>query len=213
MNEITLKMFIIAAMLNIENIQAFQFLLSRPSSTAFLMSLPVLVLYRENPAVYPFILDTFTAAIVMELIILDFNPIGGNIIPNGVIGSAIATILIANGYTISMSFFAGFLFAFLYSKLDFFMRTYRNKWNSIAEKEISMGVVKPGKWIFYSIALEFLVSLIFLFFSFYFLKYLLKFFSQYKYIIKSFDIAFYSTVFVGITSLFFRFKSQVEKNG
>jgi hypothetical protein len=213
MNEIILKMFIIAAILNIENIQAFQFLLSRPSSTAFLISLPVLISYKGNPVIYPFILDSFTAALVMELIILDFNPVGGNIIPNGVIGSAVSTILIASGYSVSMSFFVGFLCAFLYSKLDFFMRTYRNKWNFIAEKEINMGIVKPGKWIFYSIALEFSISLIFLYFSFYFLKHILKFLSQYRYTIKSFDIAFYSTVFVGITALFFRLKSQVGKNG
>lgn len=213
MNETFLKMIFVAAALNVENVQAFQFLLSRPSAAAFLIALPVFMVYKDNMAIYPFILDAFTCGLAMELIILDFNPIGGNIIPNGVMGIGVSMLVLACGYSVAFSFFSGFLCAFLYSKIDVFMRTKRSGWNFIIEKEIELGKVNPGKWIFFSIAGEFLISIIFLIAALYTFKNLLPFLIKYKFVVESFDTAFYSTVFIGLISLFFRLKNQVQKNG
>ena len=213
MDKLILEMLFIAVILNIENIQAFQFLISRPSSAGFLIALPAIIAYKSNPLIYPFIMDSFTCGLIMELIIIDFNPVGGTIIPNGVIGAAISSLLLASGCPLPIAFFSGFLCAFLYSKIDFFMRTKRNNWNFAIEKEISQGKINPGKWIFFSILLEMAVSAIFLISLFYLLAYSLPFIARFNYVNQSFNAAFYATIFIGLFSLFFRLKNQVEKNG
>jgi len=213
MEKIILEMILIAAILNIENIQAFQFLISRPASTGFLVTLPVIFAYKGQNFIYPFIMDSFTCGLVMELIIIDFNPVGGTIIPNGIIGAAISSLLLFSGYPLSIAFFTGFLCSFLYSKIDFFMRTQKNNWNFIIENEIMQGKINMGKWIILSIILEFIISFIFLILIFYLLGYLLPFVTKFNYINKSFNTAFYATIFIGLFSLFFRLKNQVKKNG
>lgn len=213
MNELALEMILIAALLTLENIQAFQFLLSRPSFTGFLMGIPVLIAYGAGPMSQAFIMDSFTAGAALELLILDFNPIGGIIIPNGVVGAALAALMLASGHSMGMAFFAGFAAAFLYSKLDFRMRAFRNDWNAGLEKELSSGRVNPGKWLAFSLGLEAAVSALFLTASFYAFGFILNLAGRSAYVVSSMNTAFYAAVFAGLSALFFRLKNQVEKNG
>lgn len=213
MNELALQMILIAALLTLENIQVFQFLISRPSFTGFLMGIPALIAYGAGPMSQAFIMDSFTVGAALELLILDFNPVGGIIIPNGVVGAALSSLMLASGHSMGMAFFAGFAAAFLYSKLDFYMRAARNGWNLRMESELAAGKVRPGKWLAFSLALEASAAALFLITGFYAFGFLLNLAGRSAYVVSSMNTAFYAAVFAGLSALFFRLKTQVEKNG
>ncbi|PIS46598.1 MAG: hypothetical protein COT17_07775 [Elusimicrobia bacterium CG08_land_8_20_14_0_20_51_18] len=212
MDNIALQMIAVAVLLNLENIQAFQFLFSRPSFAGFLLGVPALLAYQGAPAAQAFAMDSFTAGAALELLILDFNPVGGIIIPNGVVGAAVSSLMLASGHSMGMAFFAGFPAAFLYSKLDFYLRAARNSWNPKIEAELAEGRANPGKWISFSLALEAAVSALFLAAAFYAFGFVLNLAGRSDYVASSMNTAFYGAVFAGLAALFFRLKHQVGKN-
>jgi len=66
------KISLVSGLLNLETIQFGQFLISRPSFSAFILGL-----ITGHP------LECFLAGVLIEAIYLDFTPIGGVVPPNG----------------------------------------------------------------------------------------------------------------------------------
>jgi mannose/fructose/N-acetylgalactosamine-specific phosphotransferase system component IIC len=197
-----MKTFIIIAVgsiLNLDNVSAFQFLISRPSFVAAVLG------YILG---YP--LNGFLIGLLTELVILDFSPIGGTTIPNGTASAVISVLLLEtiNPYT---AFFIGLFAGELYSYIEKHLRSFRNVFNRMLEKQIENYDFNFGKIIIASLIIDFTVFFIYSYIIYFIFNNISACFNH-KYLINVSRIALAGTVFVTLTSLYFKFKNQVRKN-
>lgn len=189
----------IASLLNLDNTSAFQFLISRPSFVALILG------YLSG-----FVVDGFLIGILFELVILDFTPVGGITIPNGTVAVAISVIMLdkADPY---FSFFVGLLSGEIYSIIEKYFRKFNSYYNIILDKKISNYNFNFGGLIIISLLSEWLLCFIYIYVFYLAFSSIVPFFSK-QYFVNVFRLSMASTVFITLTSLYFKFKTQVLKN-
>lgn len=195
------KISLLAGILNLETIQAGQFLISRPSFAGFLLGLVC-----GQP------LLCFFAGILTEAIYLDFTPIGGAVPPNGVFAAAVFAALIPFCASFPVCFFLSISSGFIYAAVDRFLRGKKNSWNDLFVKEIQAEKFKPSKWVAKSLLLDFLAVFVFSFLAGLLLREPSRIFLRHPFLNMWADTAFIAIPFVALSSLYFRLSNQVRKN-
>lgn len=133
----------LAGLLGLDSVQAGQFLLSRPAFVG-----PVLGWLNGCP------LEGARLGILLELLYIDFIPVGGVVPPNGTAAAAVAVMSHAAGLAPSLAFFFGLAAGSGFSPLEYKLRAIRSGWNSIVEKRVAAGDLDLGKWLFLSLFME-----------------------------------------------------------
>lgn len=193
---------LLASLLNLDNVSAFQFLISRPSFAGGILG------YLSG-----YTIEGFLIGLLLELVILDFTPVGGIPIPNGTLAALVSVLLIRDfGRDFAFaSFFAGIIAGEGYSYVEKFMRSFRNIFNRLCENMIEKNDFNFGRLVVYSLIIDVMVFGIYSFISYKILYFIfLKINSNY--LMKVFRLAVVGAVFVTLTSLYFKFKTQVGKN-
>lgn len=189
----------IASLLNLDNTSAFQFLISRPSFVGLILG------YLSG-----FVAEGFFIGLLFELVILDFTPVGGITIPNGTVAVTISIVMFnkANPY---LSFFAGLLSGEIYSIIEKYFRKFNSYYNIILDKKISSYNFNFGSLIIISLLIEYLLCFIYIYVFCLVFSNIVPFFLK-QYFVNVFRLSMASTVFITLTSLYFKFKTQVLKN-
>lgn len=190
---------ILAGLLNLDNVSAFQFLVSRPSFAGAVIG------YFSG---YP--VQGFLIGMLLELVILDFTPVGGVVIPNGTVAVIVSVLLLpkTNPY---LAFFLGLIAGEGYSYVEKYLRGFRNRFNSICENMIERYDFNLWKIIALSMILDIIVFSLYSLISIYILSFVgIKLNTDY--VFKVSKMALIGTVFITLTSLYFKFKTQVGKN-
>ncbi len=127
----------LAGLLGLDAVQAFQFLLARPAFVG-----PVLGLLNGCP------LEGARIGILLELLYIDFIPVGGVVPPNGTAAAAAGVLAYcAGGLAPSLAFFIGLAAGVLYSPVEYRLRAARSPWNARVEAEVSAGEITLRRWL------------------------------------------------------------------
>lgn len=196
----TSGIILLSSFANLDNTSAFQFMISRPSFWGAILG------YFTG-----YITEGFILGLVVEALILDFNPVGGITIPNGTVSITVIMLLIPQ-VNIYSSFFIGILAGEIYAKIEGFIRQWRSRWNKSIEKEINELNLNLSKWIILSIAVEVIITSVYMYLFFTVIIFLKDYLNM-SYIRKSLQIALAGTVFIILTSLYFKLKMQLRKKG
>jgi len=191
----------ISSLLNLDNTSVFQILLSRPSFTGFALGW-----------INGFPLEGFIIGILTELFVYDFVPVGGVPVPNGTIACSIAIILMPYyDNKIYIPFFIGLIVGEGFSYIEVYLRTIKSYFNRIIEKRFMEYKFRVGDIIFYSIIIDVLVYIIYGFIIYWLFSWLSHYLNS-NYLNSVFKFSMIGTFFIIISSLFFKFKTQVSKN-
>ncbi len=191
-----------AGLLNLETIQAGQFLISRPSFAGFILGLI---------CGYP--LQCFFAGLLIEAIYLDYTPIGGAVPPNGAAACAVFAGLADKSYEcFSICFFIALFSGFIYAAADRKIREMKNAWNEFYQMEIKEGKFKPAVWIATSLLADFTVLSASCAIFIIILRPLHSFLYSYPFLRSWMETAFLAVPFIAFSSFYFRLAGQVRKN-
>lgn len=191
-----------AGLLELDHVQAGQFLLSRPAFVG-----PLLGWLNGCP------LEGAKIGLLIELIYLDFIPIGGVVPPNGLVAASTAVLVKSwAGLPESLAFFLGILAGFLFSDLEYKMRTARSRWNARIEAEVRGGGVHIARWISSSLLMESSVTGAYIF-AFSALVLGLAAAVKLAALYGAMDFAYSLMPWLGLSGLYFRFRTQAHKKG
>ncbi|MGC8866731.1 MAG: PTS sugar transporter subunit IIC [Elusimicrobiales bacterium] len=192
----------IVSLINLDTTSFLQSSISRPSASGLILG------FLTGHAFEGFILG-----IIFELVILDFPPIGGMPVPNGCIAVGISCYLVSIADA-GFSFFAGLIGGILYSYVEMILRSRRKIFNRAVEKSILSFRFSVGRFVFLSLMIEFLVALIYVYsFSLCLKWFFSKLSLDLSYRVKQWlELSLISTVFITLTSMVFKFLTQVRKN-
>jgi mannose/fructose/N-acetylgalactosamine-specific phosphotransferase system component IIC len=127
----------LAGLLGLDAVQAFQFLLSRPAFVG-----PVLGLLNGCPA------EGAKLGILLELLYIDFIPVGGVVPPNGTAAAAAGVLAHSfGGLPTSLAFFLGLTAGVAYSPVEYRLRAARSGWNARVEAQVAAGDYNLGRWL------------------------------------------------------------------
>lgn len=189
-----------AGLLALDNVQVGQLLLARPAFAG-----PLLGWLNGCPV------EGAKMGLLIELLYIDFIPVGGVVPPNGLVAAAVAVISYAwGGAGEALVFFWGIMSGLLFAKVDYRLRWVRSAWNKRLEAEAEKGVLKLHKWVAGSLMIEAIVTATFIFVFAAIITYLacpLGFESLYD----AFDFAYSLMPWLGLTGLYFRFRTQFYK--
>ena len=119
-----------AGLLQLDNVQAGQLLISRPAFVG-----PALGWLNGCPA------EGAKIGLLIELLYLDFIPVGGAVSPNGLVAAAVGVLGFAwGGLPESAAFFSGILAGFLYGNVEYRFRVWSSFWIPGVEAEAKKGV-------------------------------------------------------------------------
>ncbi len=114
------------AVLELDNVQAGQFMVSRPSVVGTLLGLATGRL-----------LQGMQIGLWTELLFLDRNPMGGSIPPNGLVAAAGGVLILGySGLEVSIAFVMGIMLGLIYPKVDIWLRNRRSAWNQKIENTL-----------------------------------------------------------------------------
>lgn len=194
-----------AGLLELDNVQAGQFLFSRPALAG-----PVLGWLNGCPV------EGAKIGLLTELIYLDFMPIGGVVPPNGLVSAAVGVLTFAyGGLPESSSFFSGILAGFLYGNVDSRLRARRSSRIPGIEAEAKSGTLRLESRLAGSLLAESAVSGFYIF-VFSGLAVFLSapgFPAGFGTMFRASDFAYSLMPWLGLSGLYFRFKTQVYKKG
>lgn len=142
---------LLASALELDVTYAFQTLLSRPIIAGPLFGLCI-----------GDVMAGVQVGIFVELLFVDFSPLGGIIPPSGVMATVLPLILYSMGIDLYFGFFLGVLTAIIYSLFDAFLRKTRFKWIVFLETKIGKKPTDLWRIIGMSLLLSFLVTFIFI---------------------------------------------------
>ncbi|MEF3280285.1 MAG: PTS sugar transporter subunit IIC [Elusimicrobiota bacterium] len=190
---------LISSLINLDNASAFQFLISRPSFVGSLCGY-----------IFGFPVEGFLIGVLLELVILDFTPVGGFTIPNGTVAACVSVLLLSktNPY---LAFFAGLVSGVLYSVVEKYLRLFNSKFNLLLDNQIKKGDYNFGKLIILALVMETVISFVFISLCYYIFSFVVSNLN-FVYLTKVFRLSVFGTVFVTLTSLYFKFRTQVAKN-
>jgi mannose/fructose/N-acetylgalactosamine-specific phosphotransferase system component IIC len=197
---IWLSLFV-SSILNLDNVSAFQILISRPSFVGFIIG-----------SINGFVVEGFIIGIMTELFVYDFVPVGGIPVPNGTIASTTAILLIPYFYgKIFIPFFIGLICGEGFSYIEVYLRTLKSYFNKILEKRFMNYKFLVGDIILYSMLIDFLIYLIYGFLVYLIFSKISSYLNT-NYLNNVFKVSMIGTFFIIMSSLFFKFKTQVSKN-
>jgi mannose/fructose/N-acetylgalactosamine-specific phosphotransferase system component IIC len=192
-----------AALLELDNVQAGQFLLARPAFVG-----PLLGWFNGCP------LEGAKIGLIMELIFMDFMSAGGVLPPNGVVSAAAAVLAVSwAGLPESAAFFSGVLACLLYWGVEHRLRAARSSLTAAAEAEVGRGVIRLERSLARSLLAEGAVSGLFVFFFSGCLAgaAALSAKSDLRLLFGTLDFAYSLMPWLGLSGLYFRFRAQTFK--
>lgn len=191
----------LAGLLGLDAVQAGQFLLSRPAFVG-----PVLGWLNGCP------LEGARLGILLELLYIDFIPVGGVVPPNGTAAAAGAVMSHAAGLAPSVSFFLGLAAGALYAPLEYRMRAARSAWNPLVEAQVKAGNLSLRGWLARSMLAENAAMAAFVL-AWFLLAALLSRAPGLPRLYPGADFAYSLMPWLGLSGLYFRFRTQIYKKG
>lgn len=135
-----LKVVISAALsglLGLDSVQAGQFLLSRPAFVG-----PLLGWLNGCP------LEGARLGILLELLYIDFIPLGGVVPPSGTAAAAAGVLAhSAGGLAPSLAFFIGLAAGRAFAPVEYRLRVSRSPWSAAIEEQVKAGDFSLGRWL------------------------------------------------------------------
>ncbi len=193
-----------AGLLQLDNVQAGQLLISRPAFVG-----PALGWLNGCPA------EGAKIGLLIELLYLDFIPVGGAVSPNGLVAAAVGVLGFAwGGLPESAAFFSGILAGFLYGNVEYRFRVWSSFWIPGIEAEAKKGVLRLERQIAGSLLAESAVcgACIFIFSGLLALLSGLGFGAGFGNSLRaSADFAYSLMPWLGLGGLYFWFRTQVGK--
>lgn len=198
-----LKTFISAALaglLGLDAVQAGQFLFSRPAFVG-----PVLGWLNGCP------LEGARLGILLELLYIDFIPVGGVVPPNGTAAAAVGVLAhSAGGLPPSLSFFIGMAAGAAYAPFESQVRASRSRLNAAIEAQVSAGDFSLRRWLARAMLIEnaALGAYVLVLTGF---AALLGLVPGLAWFYTGSDFAYSLIPWLGLSGLYFRFRTQVYK--
>ncbi len=196
----TILSAVLAGLLGLDAVQAGQFLLSRPAFVG-----PALGWLNGCP------LEGARLGILLELLYIDFIPVGGVVPPNGAAAAAAAVLAhSAGGLPPALSFFIGLAAGAAYSPIEYRLRAARSLWNTAVAEQVKAGDFNIGRWLARALlaenaALGFYVACCAA------LSAALALVPRLGSIYPGADFAYSLMPWLGLSGLYFRFRTQVGK--
>ena len=192
----------LAGLLGLDTVQAGQFLLSRP---AFLG--PVLGWLNGCP------LEGARLGILVELLYIDFIPVGGVVPPNGTAAAAVAVLAYScGGIAPSLSFFIGLAAGAAFSPAEYRLRSARSAWGGRIEAEVNSGVFALRRWVAMAMLTENAAMTAYVL-ACTGLAALLARVPGLARLYPGTDFAYSLMPWLGLSGLYFRFRAQIYKKG
>ena len=192
----------LAGLLNLDAVQAFQFLLSRPAFVG-----PALGLLNGCP------MEGAKIGILLELLYIDFIPVGGVVPPNGCAAAAVGVLAhSAGGLAPSLAFFAGVAAGVGYAPLEYRLRASRSGLNAFIDAQVSAGDFRLRRWLARAMLVENLAL------GGYVLAVagaaaLVNLLPGVARLYPGTDFAYSLMPWLGLSGLYFRFRTQIYKKG
>lgn len=198
-----LKVFISAALsglLGLDSVQAGQFLLSRPAFVG-----PLLGWLNGCP------LEGARLGILLELLYIDFIPLGGVVPPSGTAAAAAGVLAhSAGGLPPSLSFFLGLAAGRAFAPLEYRLRASRSPWSSAIEEQVRSGDFSLRRWLAKAMLLENAVMAAYIIF-WTALAAGLAYLPGLGRLYPGMDFAYSLMPWLGLSGLYFRFRTQIYK--
>lgn len=190
----------LAGLLGLDAVQAFQFLLSRPAFVG-----PLLGWLNGCP------LEGARIGILLELLYIDFIPVGGVVPPNGTAAAAVGVLAYsACGLAPSLSFFIGMAAGVAYSPLEYRLRAARSPWNAEIEESVKAGAFSLRRWVALSLASEFAAMAGYVLCGLALCAAAARL-PHLPALYRGTDLAYSLMPWLGFSGLYFRFRAQVHK--
>ncbi len=192
----------LAGLLGLDTVQAGQLLLSRPALVG-----PLLGWINGCP------LEGAKIGILLELLYIDFIPVGGVVPPNGCAAAAAGVLAhAAGGLAPSLAFFVGMAAGVGYSPLEYRLRAARSGLNAAIDAQVEAGDFRLGRWLGRAMLAEGLAM------AGYVLAltgaaWLLARLPGLPRLYPGTDFAYSLMPWLGLSGLYFRFRTQVYKKG
>ena len=192
----------LAGLLELDSVQAGQFLLSRPALIGPLLGV-------LNGCV----LEGARLGILIELIYIDFIPVGGIVPPNGAVAAAVGVLAHAwAGLAPSLAFFTGLLAGAMYSFVEYRLRSFRSRRNVVIEAEIRAGRERLNYWVADALLGESAAVSVYVF-SFSAAVVLAGSAFKLEALTPAMNFAYSLMPWLGLSGLYFRFRTQMYKRG
>lgn len=144
---VTLKILLSSALtglLGLDSVQVGQFLISRPAFVGTLLGW-----LNGCP------LEGARIGILLEMIYIDLIPVGGVVPPNGAAAAAVGVLAhAAAGVAPSLAFFIGAAAGTAYAAVEFRLRAARSAWNPIIQEQIKSGDLNISRWLARAMLIE-----------------------------------------------------------
>jgi mannose/fructose/N-acetylgalactosamine-specific phosphotransferase system component IIC len=192
----------LAGLLGLDAVQAGQFLFSRPAFVG-----PVLGWLNGCP------LDGARLGILLELLYIDFIPVGGVVPPNGTAAAAVGVLAhSAGGLPPSLSFFLGLAAGTAFSSIEYRLRASRSPWNGVIEEQVKAGDFSLRPWLVRSLLVENAAMGAYVL-CWSALAAGLACLPGISALYPGTDFAFTLMPWLGLSGLYFRFRTQIYKKG
>lgn len=191
----------LAGLLGLDSVQAGQFLLSRPAFVG-----PVLGWLNGCP------LEGARLGILIELLYIDFIPVGGVVPPNGAAAAAAAVLSHSAGLAPSLAFFLGVFAGAAFSPLEYRLRASRSAWNPLIEAQVRGGVIALRRWLARAMLIESAVMAAYVL-AWAGLAAALGLLPGISRLYPGTDFAYSLMPWLGLSGLYFRFRTQAYKKG
>lgn len=190
----------LTGLLGLDAVQAGQFLFSRPAFVG-----PVLGWLNGCP------LDGARLGMLLELLYIDFIPVGGVVPPNGTAAAAVGVLAhSAGGLPPSLSFFIGLAAGALFSGVEYRLRASRSRWNAAIEEQVRAGDMSLRRWLARSLLLENAAMSVYVL-AWTALAAGLALLPGISALYPGTDFAFSLMPWLGLSGLYFRFRTQIYK--
>lgn len=192
-----------AALLELDNVQAGQFLFARPAFAG-----PVLGWLSGCP------LEGARIGLLTELMFMDFMSVGGAVPPNGLVAAAVGVLVFSWArLPESLAFFAGLAAGRLYRFAEARLRSSRSSWTASVEDEVRRGDLRLGRRVTLALLSEGAVTGLFI--SLFALVFFCAAMPAGKLDLAkpygALDFAYSLMPWLGLSCLYFRFRGQVNK--
>jgi mannose/fructose/N-acetylgalactosamine-specific phosphotransferase system component IIC len=192
----------LAGLLGLDAVQVGQFLLSRPALVG-----PLLGWLNGCP------LEGAKIGILLELLYIDFIPVGGVVPPNGCAAAAAAVLAhSAGGLAPSLAFFVGVVAGVGYAPLEYRLRAARSGLNAAIDAQVAAGDFRLRRWLARAMLVENLAL------GGYVLAVaaaaaLVNLLPGLARLYPGTDFAYSLMPWLGLSGLYFRFRTQIYKKG
>ena len=188
-----------AGLLGLDAVQAGQFLLSRPAFVGTMLGW-----LNGCP------LEGARIGILLELLYIDFIPVGGVVPPNGAAAAAAGVLAHAVGIAPSLAFFIGAAAGVAYSPVETRLREARSTWSRRIEEQVRAGDLNLVRWLAGAMLSE---SLALTAYSLFFAAAaaLAARVPGISAIYPGSDFAYSLMPWLGLSGLYFRFRTQAKK--